>query len=99
MATSLMQERVEVPDDIDAFSADALDRGWSDGLPVIPPTEERVAGHVAASGLGASATIGTLYPSGVNCTVELLAVNAVMAGAPAESMPLLCAAISAITDP
>ncbi len=99
MTATFSQARIEVPDEIDAFSADALVRGWSDGLPVVPPTEDRVAAHVAASGLSADATIGRLYPSGVECTVELLAVNAVMAGAPANAMPLLCAAISAITDP
>lgn len=97
--TTLNSERVEVPEDITAFSADALARGWSDGLPVVPPTEERVAEHVSASGLDAAYVLGTLYPSGVACTVEHLAVNAVMAGAPAESMPLLAASVNALADP
>jgi hypothetical protein len=58
-----------------------------------------VAEHVAASSLDADFELGILYPSGIQCTVEHLAVNAVLAGAPAEAMPLLAAAVSALTDP
>lgn len=99
MTATLTSERVEAPEGIAEFSADALARGWSDGLPVLPPTEDRVAEHVAASGLAADFVLGTLYPSGVACAVEHLAINAVMAGAPASSMRLLAAAVSALTDP
>jgi hypothetical protein len=99
MSVALTSERVDLPDDIAAFSSEALSRGWSDGLPVVPPTEDRVAEHVEASGLGPDATLGVLYPSGIDCTVEHLAVNAVMAGAPANSMPLLAAAVNALADP
>jgi len=99
MTSSLVSERIEVPDDIAEFSKDALARGWSDGLPLIPPTEERVQAHIEAAGLDAQHVLGVLYPSGVSCTVEQLAVNAVMAGAPANAMPLMAASISAIADP
>lgn len=99
MSATLLQQRVEIAEDVEAFNADALARGWSDGLPVVPPTEERVQAHVAASGLAADVDLGRLYPSGVDCTVELLAINAVLAGAPAASMPLLCAMVSALADP
>ena len=97
--TAATAARVEVPTDIREFSAEALARGWSDGLPVLHPTEGLVREFVQASGLAADFALGTLYPSGAVCVVELLAVNAVMAGAPAASMPLLCAAVSAIADP
>jgi hypothetical protein len=97
--TTLTADRVEVADDIIGFSADALERGWSDGLPCVPPTEDLVAKYVEASGLPPERSLGALYPAGANCTVELLAINAVMAGAPAASMPLLAAAVSAIADP
>jgi len=99
MIATLTSERVDVPEDIAAFSADALARGWSDGLPCVPPTEDRVAEHVEASGLEAGFVLGTLYPSGVACTVEHLAINAVMSGAPANAMPLLAASVNAVTDP
>jgi hypothetical protein len=98
-APTLTSERIELPEDIGEFSAEALKLGWSDGLPCVPPTEDRVAAHVAASGLDAGTELGVLYPSGIACTVEHLAVNAVLAGAPENSMPLLAAAVSALTDP
>lgn len=98
-SVTLSSERVELPDDIYEFSNAALQRGWSDGLPCIPPTEERVLEHIAASGLPGDRELGMLYPAGVNCTVEQLAVNAVMAGAPANAMPLMAAMVSAMADP
>ena len=88
-----------VADDVRGFTAQALSRGWSDGLPVLHPTEQAVAEFVAASRLPADFVLGVLYPLGAACTVGLAAVNAVMAGAPPESMPLICAAVSAIADP
>ena len=101
-STTLRQERVEVGgpvEDMTEFSAEALARGWSDGLPCVAPTEERVLAQVAASGLPAEHPLGRLHPSGAMCTVELLAVNAVLAGSPPAAMPLLCAAVSAVADP
>jgi len=98
-AVSLASERVDLSDDVYEFSREALERGWSDGLPCIPPTEERVLAHIEASGLPADRTLGMLYPAGVNCTIEHLAVNAVMAGAPANAMPLMAACVSAMADP
>jgi hypothetical protein len=97
--TAAPAPRLEVPADTREFTAEAFSRGWSDGLPVLHPTEDLVREFVTASGLAADFALGALYPSGAFCTVELLAVNAVMAGAPPESMPLLCAAVSAIADP
>ena len=73
-------------------------QGWGDGLPVIPPTEARVRDHLAASGCYPDEIVATLPPLRAECTVEKLAVNAVMAGAPAESMPLLIAALKAMAD-
>lgn len=91
--------RIDVPDDPREFAAEAMARGWSDGLPVVHPTEDLVAEFVAASGLPADRVLGRLFPLAADCTVRLLAVNAVLAGAPAASMPLLCAAVNAIADP
>jgi hypothetical protein len=99
MTATLSSERVELSDDIASFSKEALERGWSDGLPVVPPTEDRVLEFVAASNLPADYVLGRLFPSGVDCTVEQLAVNAVMAGAPANAMPLMAAGVSAMVDP
>lgn len=85
---------LEVPADIEAFTADALARGWGDGLPLIPPTPERVTRFLG--GADPDDVIATLPPSGAPCTMEKLAINAVMAGAPAAALPLLRASIEAM---
>jgi hypothetical protein len=85
---------VEVPAEVDAFTAEALARGWGDGLPLVPPTPARTARFLG--GLPPDEVIAELPPSGAPCTNEKLAVNAVMAGAPAGSMALLRASIEAM---
>jgi hypothetical protein len=95
----LTSARLEVDDDPAAFQKLATDAGWGDGLPLIPPTEERVREHLVASGRFPDECLAELPPRNGRCTVEKLAVNAVMAGAAPEAMPLLCAAIEATADP
>jgi len=95
----LSSQRLDLEDDPITFAKLASDAGWGDGLPLIPPTEERVRAFVAASGRFPDELLGILPPRDGRCTVEKLAINAVMAGAPAESMGLLCAAIEACVDP
>jgi hypothetical protein len=96
---TLTSERHLVDSDAAVFSQWALDRGWSDGLPLLPATAERVAQYVAASGRPGDDILGVLAPADAACTVEKAAINAVMAGAPAEAMPLLCTAVEAVADP
>jgi len=86
-------------DDVVAFTTLATDAGWGDGLPVVPPTEERVREWCAASGRFPEDLLCDLPPRNGRCTVEKVAVNAVLAGARADSMPLLCAAVEAMADP
>lgn len=95
----LSSSRLEVDDDVVAFTKFATDAGWGDGLPLVAPTEERVRAHVAASGRFPEELLGELPPRRGRCTVEKVAVNAVMAGAPAEAMVILCAAVEAMADP
>jgi hypothetical protein len=94
----LVSERHEIDDDPVEFLKLATDAGWGDGLPLIPPTEGRVRAHVAASGHFPDEAVAELPPRNGRATVEKIAVNAVMAGAPPESMPLLIAAIEAMSD-
>ncbi|MGH7897967.1 MAG: hypothetical protein ACREQQ_08440 [Candidatus Binatia bacterium] len=82
-----------------AFTKLATDAGWGDGLPLVPPREELVREHVVASGRFPDELIAELAPRRGRATVEKIAVNAVMAGAPAAAMPLLCAATAAMADP
>jgi len=86
-------------DDIAAFTAFANQNGWGDGLPLIPPTEARVREMLSRSGRFPDEIIAVLPPLGAECTVEKAAINAVLAGAPPHSLPLILAAVEAMADP
>ena len=74
----------------------AYDRGWSDGLPVVPASEERTAEFLATTGRPRDEVIGRLEPLRREVTVELAAVNAVMAGCLPEYFPVVLAAWDAL---
>ena len=74
------------------------DTGWSDGLPLVPPTRARVSDFVAASGRTADEVIGVIPPMGGQATVQKIAANAVMAGCRPEYMRVLIAAVDALLD-
>lgn len=74
------------------------ERLWSDGLPIIPPTRERVHAFLRYTGRPHHQVLGTLAPESRPATVWNVAVNGVMAGCRPEYMPLLIAAVEAIAD-
>ncbi len=74
-------------------------QGWTDGLPVVPPTPELVSAMVEGSGFPAETEVAVLPPSQVMATVEKIAINAVMAGCRPAYMPVVLAAIRAIARP
>jgi hypothetical protein len=76
-----------------------LNHGWSDGLPLVPPTEETVARMLEGASLPRDHVIARFPPSGVNATIEKIAVNAAMAGCLPQHMPVILAAVEAIIDP
>ena len=92
-------QRHRIPADVDAFAELARREGWSDGLPLIPPTEERVQRFLDATSADPEEVVAELPPSGAACTNEKLAANAVMTGASPESLPLLRAALRAMAEP
>jgi hypothetical protein len=73
-------------------------RGVTDGLPVVPPTRERVAAAVAAAGRPGDALVALVPPNFGRATVEKIAVNAVMAGCRPEYMPVVIAGVEAMCD-
>ena len=73
--------------------------GWTDGLPVVPPTRERVARFCAAALHDGEHALGTIAPRGAPISVRQLAANAVMAGCLPSYMPILEAAITAMNVP
>ena len=87
--------RVELPAEIDQFNDAVEERGWSDGLPVIPPTEARVARLLETVRLAPSAVLGVMSPRNGTVTAEKFAANAVMAGASPLHAPLALAAVRA----
>jgi hypothetical protein len=94
----LASRRHEADLDIEAFTDFSMEMGWGDGLPLVPPTDARVRGFLAKNDRYPDEVIGLLPPMRSECTVEKIVINAVMAGAPAESLELLIAAVSAIAD-
>jgi hypothetical protein len=88
-----------VPEEIDDFTAWAEQEGWGDGLLLVPPTQEKVAAYIEAAGLDPHVEIGELPPRNGLATVETLAVNAVMADAAPEALPILIAAVRALLEP
>lgn len=77
----------------------AYARGWTDGLPVTPPTDERVIAMLKGTTRGPNEVIGRIPPFLAGCTVEKAAINAVMAGCRPEYMPVLLAALEAALEP
>ena len=76
-----------------------LEQGWSDGFPLWAPTRERVDAMLKGTRRTPEEVVAVLAPGGGLATVEKIAVNAVMAGCQPEHLPLLVAAVDAISDP
>ena len=74
-------------------------RGWSDGLPVVPPTPERVLRMLDGTRRDPAEVLGKMPPDLASCTVEKVAINAVMAGCRPEYLPVVLAAVEAALDP
>lgn len=96
---TLKSRRVQVDLDALEFHQKLNELEWGDGLPCLPPTEELVRQYVEAARREPDEVVGRLPPSGAECTVEAVAVNAALTGAPPAAMPLLCAAVSAAATP
>ena len=96
--TGLAARRISLGDDEDEFEA-AFERGWSDGLPVIPPTERRVLRMLTGTFRKPDEVVGLCPPNLAPLTVEKIAINAVMAGCKPEYLPLVLAAVEAALDP
>ncbi len=75
------------------------DRGWTDGLPVVPPTEERVAAMLAATTLEPGQLVAKIPPAWADATVEKIATNCVLAGCEPRFLPVVIAAVRAMTNP
>ena len=95
--STLTARRVEVADAEDEFEA-MFDRGWTDGLPVVPPTEQRVMRMLTGTTRQPTDVVAIVPPDLVEITVEKVAINAVMAGCKPEYLPWVIAALEAVCN-
>lgn len=95
----LKSKRMRVVDSSYAFYEHAYNQGWTDGLPVIPPTEERVREMLSGTRLAPGELIAKIPPRFGMATVEKIAVNALMAGCLPEYLPVIIAAMHAMSEP
>ncbi|RPI42716.1 MAG: hypothetical protein EHM59_17170 [Betaproteobacteria bacterium] len=103
MNVDLTARTLRMEDSFEAINAWFLEHDLTDGLPIVPPTEERVGAMLAyvERTLGWSATdvIAPLAPKQGLATVEKIAANAVMAGCRPDYMPVLIACVAGIGEP
>ncbi len=98
MPTALSSHRHAVADLDEAIEL-CYAKGWTDGLPVVPPTPDRVEAMLAAARLSPDHQVTYVAHRAVSVTAEKVAINAVMAGCRPEYMPVVVAAIEGIGDP
>jgi hypothetical protein len=80
-------------------NAHFYEREWSDGLPIVPPTVEKIEEFLAFTDRAPDESLGILLPENRAATLWAVAANGVMAGCRPEYMPILVALIEAMADP
>lgn len=95
----ISSSRVKVADSIEAAYELAYENGWTDGLPIIPPTEERVQKMLAHINRNPEEIIAEVPPALGEANIEKIAINAVMAGCLPAYLPVIIAAVEAMTEP
>jgi hypothetical protein len=84
---------------LEEFNRLFLENRWGDGLPLVPPTPDRVKWMLAGTRRSPQEILGTVRPKSGVATVEKIAINAVMAGARPEYFPVILAAMDILTHP
>jgi hypothetical protein len=92
-------EHVEVPDDPRDFLAHSIADRFGDGAPLLPPTDAAVDALLAAAPYPADHVVAVLPPRHGVATVELVAINAAMAGCEPAALPWVIAALEALSAP
>jgi len=90
----LKSRRIEIAALEDEWES-LIDRGWSDGMPLVPPTEARVLRMLDGTTRAPDDLVAVVPPDLIECTVEKVAINAVMAGCRPDYLPLVIAALEA----
>ena len=95
----LVSEVIEVEDSLEAANDWFCDQKLSDGLPIVPPTRERVERMLTGTHRDPQEIIGQVPPKWAPATIEKIAVNCVMAGCLPEYLPVVIAAVEGIMEP
>ena len=98
MDLKFASEKLTVEDSMEVVTSLFIEKGWSDGLPVIPPTEQAVAKMLTGTKRDPADLVATIPPSWGEATVEKIAINAVMAGCLPEYMPVIITAVEAMSE-
>ena len=92
-------QEIVIEGSFDEINRFFYENGWSDGLPIVPPTRAKIGSFLAFTDLPAEHVIGKLLPDNREATVWNVAVNGVMAGCKPQYMPVLIALAEAMADP
>ncbi len=95
----VMAETITCENSIDSIYELFYKNGWTDGLPIVPPTRERVDKMMSTVKRPANECVALLAPNMGEATIEKLAINAVMAGCLPSYFPIIVAAVEALADP
>ena len=90
----LLSRNIQLADLEDEIES-CYERGWSDGLPVVPPTTVRVIRMLRGTNRSPSEIIGNIPPDNVPCSIEKVAINAVLAGCKPDYFPVVLASVEA----
>lgn len=98
-APSIRIDGADLMEAFDRMQTLFVRNGWSDGLPLVPPTRRKVDAMIAAGGRDAEEVVGDFAPGQGIGTIEKIAANAVMAGCKPETMPIVLAMMDCILEP
>lgn len=96
MAQKAQVHRIE---SVEQFTEFAYQQGWTNGLPVFPPTRQVVEGMLEYLGRDPGEVLGTVFPGDGAATVENIAANCAMAGCLPQYVPVVLAAVECMADP
>jgi hypothetical protein len=95
----LVSDKIHIENSEETINSFFIEHGWSDGLPIIPPTEQRTMEMLFSLGSRDPQEVVAILPPRMGAaTLEKIAINAVMAGCLPHYLPVIIAALKAISD-
>ena len=94
-----LKAEIKALESVEQFTEFAYEHGWTDGLPVVPPTRVLVENALRYVGRDPYEVLGTVFPGDGEATIEKIVINAIMAGCRSEYLPVVIAAVEGLVDP